>query len=127
MAYNIYSVYSDTNGDEIFNKGETISLKVSLKNTETSLAKGVKAIFSTTSSYISGLTPTEQINYGDVSTVKWANYLGHNSPSETGINYYTIQFTVSSTTPAGTQIPISIRIEDERKITWTTSFKIAVY
>ena len=128
ISYNTYSVYKDNNNDDIVNKGETIELRVSLKNTGSSTAKAVKATFSTTSSYISGFTPTAQVNYGDILAygTKWADYAGSSGTSDYYLNYYTIKFTVSNTTPANTNIPITISITDENNNTWTSSFDVKV-
>ena len=118
VSYNSYNIYSDNNGDDIINKGETIRMNVSLKNTGTSIARAVKATFSTSSSYVSNLTPTTQVSYGDISanSVKWYQYE----------SYYVIQFTVSSNTPANTTIPFSISIVDESGNTWSTNFNVTV-
>jgi len=128
ISYNTFSVYKDNNGDEIVNKGETVELRVSLKNTGSSTANAVKAVFSTTSSYVSGFTPIAQVNYGDISAygTKWADYAGSSGVSEYYLNYYTIKFTVSNTTPANTNIPINISITDENNNTWTSSFDVKV-
>jgi hypothetical protein len=117
IKYDKYSVYSDNNGDKIISKGETIALSVYLKNTGTSKANGVKATFSTTSPYISGLTPTTAVNYGTMvaGSSQYSNYID---------NY--IRFTVSSSTPDGTQIPINISITDESGNVWTDSFNVTV-
>jgi hypothetical protein len=123
ILFDKYSVYSDNNGDEIVNKGETVGLQVWLKNSGTSAANGVKATFSTTSSYVSGFTPTIPISYGNISagSSEMADYRGGYSAY-----YYTIQFTVSSSAPAGAQIPINISITDESGNTWTSSFNAVV-
>jgi len=127
IVYNSYSIYSDNNGDKIVNNGETIRMRISLKNTGSSTAKNVKATFSTTSSYISVFSSTSQITYGDISAngVKWASNYGINSEYESGVSY-TIEFTVSNSAPAGTQIPISISMVDESGNTWTDSFTVPV-
>ena len=122
LKFNSYSVYSDNNGDKKINKGETVSLRVSLKNVGTSAAKAVKATFSTNSSYVSGFTPTTQVSYGTISAGSSV------SVRYDGTNYsgYTIRFAVSNTAPAGTQIPISISMEDESGNTWADSFSVTV-
>jgi hypothetical protein len=127
IKFGSYSVYSDNNGDKIVNKGETVKLKVSLKNTGTNTAKAIQAAFSTTSSYVSGFSPTTQIKYGDISanSVRWADYAGYNSTSASSVDY-TVQFTVSNSTPNDTLIPISISIVDESNNTWTSSFDVTV-
>jgi hypothetical protein len=128
LKFNSYSIISDNNNDDIINKGETVQLKISLKNTGTSTANKVKATFSTTSSYVSGFSPTTQISYGDIAAngVKWADYQGNISLYESNAYYYTIKFTVSNSTPDDTQIPININIVDESNNTWTSNFNVTV-
>ena len=120
IIYNSYNVYSDNNNDKAINKGETVRLNVSLRNTGSSTANGVKATFSTTSSYVSGFSPTSQISYGNISAgaTVWKGSSQYYD--------YAIQFTVSNTTPNNTQIPISISIVDENGNTWTNSFNVTV-
>ena len=128
LKFDTYSVYKDNNNDEIINKGETVELRVCLKNTGSGTANAVKATFSTTSSYVSGFTPTAQINYGDISAygTKWADYAGSSGTSDYYLNYYTIKFTVSNSVPANTQIPINISSVDESNNTWQSSFNVTV-
>ncbi|MDR3367183.1 MAG: hypothetical protein LBO71_09510, partial [Prevotellaceae bacterium] len=113
IAYNSHSVYSDSNGDKIINNGEAVTLRVYLKNIGTSTANGVKATFSTASTYVSGFTPAAPISYSSISA-------GSSSI------YGEIQFSVSSSTPAGTQIPISISITDGSGNTWAETFSVTV-
>jgi hypothetical protein len=127
VIYNSNSIHSDNNGDRIINKGERIQMKISLRNAGSSTAVGVRARFSTTSPFISGLTPTSLISYGDITAngVRWAQHNGSNSTNEGSITY-SIQFDVSNTTPAGTQIPIVVDISDRNGNTWTDTFNITV-
>jgi hypothetical protein len=67
VAYHSHSIVSDNNSDGIANKGEIIYLRVYLANNGSSTAKGVKATFATTSSYVSGLSPTTAISYSGIS------------------------------------------------------------
>jgi hypothetical protein len=119
LKFDDYSVYSDNNNDGVINKGETVLLNVSLKNTGVNTAECVKATFSTNSSFVSNLTPTTEVTYGmiEANSVEW--YSGYE-------NYYVLQFTVSNDTPANTTIPISISIVDESGNTWSSSFNIMV-
>jgi hypothetical protein len=115
IVYDKYSVYSDSNGDGIINKGETVGLEVWLKNTGTSTANGVYATFSTTSMYVDYIFE-HSCYYGDIP-----------EGTSTNGNYYdAIYFTVSSSAPAGTQIPINISITDWSGNTWTESFTVPV-
>ena len=122
LKFDSYYVYSDNNNDKIVNKGETVRLNVSLKNTGSSTANGVKATFSTTSQYVSGFLPTSAISYGNISAGSTVWKEGRASQYYD----YAIQFTVSNTTPANTNIPISITITDGSGNTWTSSFNVTV-
>ena len=117
LKFDSYSVIFDNNGDNIVNKGETVSLVVFLKNTGSSEAIGVKATFSTTSSYVSNFSPTTPINFYDISAGKSQSNLGAAS---------TIKFTVSNTAPVGAKIPISISITDKSGKVWTDRFDVTV-
>ncbi|GHT51471.1 hypothetical protein AGMMS49982_08990 [Bacteroidia bacterium] len=121
LAYYGYSVYADSNSDGIINHGETVSLRMYLKNSGIGSTSAVKVTFSTTNSYVSGLTPTTQINYGTISagTNKWVDYTGYSS-------YYTIRFAISASTPVGTQIPININMTDGFGNTWTDVCNVTV-
>ena len=119
VSYNGYQVSSDNNGDGKVNKGETVKLNVSLKNTGSSTAKGVKATFSSTSQYVSDFSPTMQVSYGDITanSVKWYNNSKYS---------YILEFTIANSTPENTDIPIEISIRDESDNTWTSSFIVTV-
>jgi len=124
MAYSNNSVVYDNNNDDIINKGEIVYLKVFLVNNGTSTANSVKATFSISSPYVSLLSPVSQITYGDVSA--GSSQYGQFSLTPDYATYYTIKFTVSSTTPTNTQIPININISDANGNTWTGSFNVTV-
>jgi hypothetical protein len=125
LKFDSYSVVSDNNDDYIINKGETVYLFVNLKNNGTSTANEVKAIFSANSSYVSGFFPTTKVDYGNISAGNTQGYSGGQN-GYAGGTYYTIKFTVSSSTPANTKIPISISISDGSGNTWTDSFEVTV-
>ena len=102
---------------------------ICLKNTGTGDAKGVKATFSTTSSYVSNLRPTSQVDYGSIAAgkVRWADYGNReNFEYEPTQRSYTIQFIISSSAPMDTEIPISIVIVDASGNSWTSSFSVPV-
>ena len=121
ISYYSYDVYSDNNNDKKINKGETVKLNVSLRNTGSSTAKSVKATFSTTSSYVSGFSPTSPISYSDISAGYTVWKGGYSYASG-----YAIEFTVSSSTPINTPIPVNISIVDESNNTWSSSFNVIV-
>ncbi len=112
-------VVTDNNKDGMINKGETIFLRVYLVNYGSGIAKSVKGTFLVNSPFISKLAPTCAVNFRDIKGGT-AEY-GHDSAYQ-----YTIKFTVSNTTPSGTQIPIKINITDNSGGTWSSSFMITV-
>ena len=116
IQYSRNTIYNDTNGDGIINKGETIDLKVDLKNTGTSDANSVTATMTTTSPYVSSLSPTTSVSFGTISAGSESN------------NYssYSWSFIVSSSTPTGTSITFNLAIGDGQSNTWTSSFAIIV-
>jgi len=113
IIFDSYEFYSDDNGDNIINPGETIRLYVNLKNTGASDAQGVKVKFSSKNEYISDLS-TNVFSYGSIYAGAITN------------TYSIIQFKVSKSTPAETEIVINIDIEDNNGNKWTDSFKIIV-
>jgi hypothetical protein len=122
IAYEKYTVVADYDGDGKVEKGETVYLQVFLKNIGSGTASRVKAAFSTSSAYVSNFLPATQVDYGNFSG-------GVSKYGQGGYDfsvYYTIKFTVSSSTPANTQIPISISLADGGGNTWTQSFNVAV-
>jgi len=128
IKFSKYEVVGDNNGDGIVNKGESIKLKVYLKNQGTSDAYKVRGTITTTNSYISSLIPTTPVPYNNsdsyydyipVGDERFGYYAG-NYPS------YTLSFNVSNTTPPGTNITFNIAITDETGNSWTDTFTVTV-
>ncbi|MDR2964097.1 MAG: hypothetical protein LBU90_10765 [Bacteroidales bacterium] len=118
LVFNSYNMYADNNNNKIANKGETIKLSVSLKNTGSRTAYNVTALFSTTSVYVSGFSPATYIGYG------YSIYAGYTAWEE---STFAFQCTISNSTPANTVIPFAIEITDSEGHRWTDSFTITVY
>ena len=123
IQYSKYVVTYDNNNDGIINKGETVYLQLYLKNVGSSTAKGVSATMTTTSSYISGLSPTSSNSFGDITpnSQAYASY-GY----DPNYNDYSWMFTVSSSTPVGTSITFNLAITDGQGNSWTQSFTVTV-
>jgi len=115
--YDGYGGYGTGNGDRIVNKGETIYIKVQLKNTGSSDANGVTATLSTTDSYVTINQSYKTDSYGTIT--------GSNG---TDWNDYTngFQFTVSATTPIPRTVTFSLAITDTYGNTWSSNFNISV-
>ena len=116
IQYSRNTIYNDTNGDGIINKGETIDLKVYLKNTGSSDANSVTATMTTTSPYVSSLSPTTSVSFGTISA---------GSESYT-YSSYSWSFNVSGSTPTGTVITFNLSITDAQGNSWTQSFSVTV-
>ncbi len=119
IVYSKNQVYSDDNNDGYINKGETIELKVFLKNTGTSTANAVEANFTTTSSYASILSNSYDVSYGNMT----ANYEASGQYYYYG---YSLKFKVSNSTPDNTVITFKANITDEAGNTWTDTFTVTV-
>lgn len=130
LLFEKFYIVSDDNNDGIANKGESVFLKVYIKNYGSSTVNGVKGIITTSSSYISGLSPSASIEYNSGS-------IGYNdigSMSEKygyagieGAQYYSVKFDVNEATPDGTKLKLNLEINDENANTWNDSFELTVY
>ena len=122
LKFDSYSVSSDNNNDKFINKGENIKLNVTLKNSGSKKATKVKATISTSSSYISNLTPSVSTSYQD----GYSDYIGSGSTGTVSSSSQYLSFTVSNSTPSGTVIIFSISITDESNNSWFDTFSITV-
>ncbi|MCM1168503.1 MAG: hypothetical protein NC324_01050 [Bacteroides sp.] len=122
IGYDSYKVRSDGNGDGFINRGESVKIDVRLKNNGTVTAKGVKAVFSTTSEYVSDFSPRTALFYGDIKAYEsiWSG--GFTSSAKEAFG-----FVVSKEVPAGAEIPIKIEMEDAYGNTWKSEFVLNVY
>ena len=66
IEYKSYEITSDDNDDDFITKGETIGLKVYLKNTGGTTANLVKATFQTSNQYVSILSTSYDVSYGNI-------------------------------------------------------------
>lgn len=127
------SINANNNEDTGFNPGETINLDLRIKNTGATAALGLIAKLTSDSPYI---TFTDNIcDYGKLSggyyktSYTSSNSTGYNT--ETSASYSTLNnpgyiFKISDSTPANTQIPITITITDNQLNTWTDIYNIIV-
>ena len=127
------SINSNNNEDTSFNAGETINFDLRIKNTGTTAALGLIVKLTSDSPYI---TFTDNIcDYGKLSSGCYkTSYTSSNSTgynTETSAFYSTLNnpgyiFKISDSTPANTQIPITITITDNQLNTWTDIYNIIV-
>ena len=123
ITFSKYEVYSDNNNDDQINKGESIKLKVYLKNNGSSTANKVRATITTNSSYITSLSNSTSIGYYYQSNYDYITAGGEGEPYSS--NYF-LGFNVSNTTPSGTVITFNVSITDESNNAWNSSFNITV-
>jgi hypothetical protein len=123
IVFSKYTVTYDNNNDGVINKGETVYLRVYLKNNGTQTVTSVSATMTTASSYVSNIYPTALNSFGDISagSETYASY-----STDPNFNYYSWRFTVSSSTPTGTSITFNLNITDGQGNTWTSSFLVTV-
>jgi hypothetical protein len=130
LNYDSHVVAYENNEDGIINPDETVYLRVFIKNNGTSIANGVKATISTTSSYITELQPGTAINYNSGLSGPGSIYPGYKKYGKYGVapNYsdYTVQFKVAQETPAGTEITFNMHISDSDGNAWEDDFTVQV-
>lgn len=129
LEYSKMTVVYDDNDDDEINPGETIYLRVYIKNTGNEGAFGVNATFSTGSQYITQLDPTIAVIYnsgaGSASIYDGDEEFGYTG-STPDYTYYTIKFDVKEDTPDSTEIPFSMLIKDDTGHEWQDEFSILV-
>ena len=128
IKFSKFEVVADNNGDGVVNKGESIKLKVFLKNTGRTQANVVRATITTTNNYISSLIPTTQVPYNNSSS-----YYDYIASGDERYGYfagaypdYTLSFNVSDLTPNGSVIIFNLSISDEAGNTWSDQFTVIV-
>ena len=129
LKFQQYTVVYDDNEDGIVNQNEMIYLIVSIKNSGSSTAKGVKAKINSSSSYISKLKPDSAVTYNShYSTADIASGYSKYGYTSTTPDYsdYTVRFKIIQNTPAGTIITLNMDITDEAGNNWTDSFEVTV-
>jgi hypothetical protein len=125
IEFSRFEINEDNNNDGFVNKGETIGLRVYLKNTGTSAANNIDALITCSNSYVSSLNPSYAITFSDnyyddkISPGNESYYGGYP-------NTNTLTFHVSDQTPTNTILTFILNIEDEFGNIWTDSFDITV-
>lgn len=123
IGFSKYEIYSDNNENQQINKGESIKLKVFVRNNGNSKANKVRVTISSTSSYVSALNPISAVSFYDQS---YNDYL---DPGDEGSPYSVssyLSFNVANTAPVGTVLTFSMTITDESNNTWTDSFTTTI-
>ena len=127
------SISSAINDDCGYNAGETINWDIRIKNEGSTTAKNLICKLSSTSSYIKFLDNI--CDYGSLaSNCHKTSYTASSSTGYTAkdsASFYASSnpgyvFTIESSTPANTKIPIIVTITDNQKNTWTDTITITV-
>lgn len=119
LKFSRFQIYADDNNDGFVNRGETIQLRVWLKNDGSSDANSVTSLLNTTDPYV-----TISDNSGYYGTIS----KGNESTNYGGSSYsYTNKFKISENIPTNHVIEFLIEIADEHKNKWNDTFTISVY
>lgn len=119
IIYSKSSIYSDSNSDNVINKGESIRMNLFIKNAGSSTAKGLKVAVTTSSPYISSIS--NYYSVGGYSNVTYGDLSMNQEENHTGLT-----FNVSSSTPNETVIQFEIVITDIHGNTWDDIFTVKV-
>jgi hypothetical protein len=121
---NPYDIYDGSangvvgNDDGIINVGETVRLKLRVRNENNSGAMQVKMIVSTEDQYISVIDDSTY-TLGDMSAYRQVSTPDANSPSG-------IMISVDASTPSGHTATINILCTDKFENQWTDNFSIII-
>ena len=119
-----FTIKSDNNGDLKVNKGETIQLSVSLQNSGSSQAIGVKGEISSSSPYVSNMLNVGPSAFSENGS-SYSNYISPGGLGNTS-SYNYLEFDVSEDAPIGAQLTFSIKITDESGNIWNDTFVVIV-
>ena len=122
------------NSDGAINPGEAIKLDIRVHNISGTDYGTVKAVLSSTSSYVT--MSTISFTYGDIPSRKYASVYVNNNNYGTSATATDIamnanatgayRFSVSASTPAGTELPFTLTFTDSQNNTWTDTFSLTV-
>jgi len=125
VGFSKFEINTDNNNDKKINKGESIKLKVFLKNNGSSKANKVRGTISSSSSHIFGMSFATNAPY----YLNGSSSYDYINPGQEGCAsspaYYPV-FNISSDTPDGTLITFTVTITDETNNTWTDTFTLQV-
>jgi hypothetical protein len=111
-----YTVSGDNNGDGAANPGETFNLNLKIKNTGIRNADGVTA----------RLIKPNSDNSAYLSVYETSKYIGSLTVGGTPVNA-AFQMNVSSSCPAGTDIPLQMEFTGSGGDKWLSNFNLHIY
>jgi len=129
INFSEFEIAYDNNHDKVINKGETVYLRVYLKNDGSSQANGVKASISSSDSHISSLYPSYELTYNSGYS---SGNIAPGSQKFASVGYtpdyddYTMKFDVSEETPDNTEISFDMQISDDNGNEWQDTFSVEV-
>jgi hypothetical protein len=125
IEYHHLEVYADDNFNKLVDPGETIKLKVYLKNNGTSRVNKVRVTTTCTNPNVSSLTPTVPTLYSYLGTTSY-DYIDKNQEAyASGVSNYPT-FKISSGAPPGEVLVFNVSIVDEMGNTWQDSYSVNV-
>jgi hypothetical protein len=118
------------NADELLNKGETVRMNVELRNTGTSQVDNLSVTLSRPDPYTTINPASNSHSYGTIDAGDYKDILDYYSSSTSSISSAAdadcFLLTVSSSCPAGHQIPFTVSITDGNNNSWTDTFNATV-
>jgi hypothetical protein len=115
-------IVTDNNADKIVNKGESIKLKVFVKNSGGATANNVTGKITCTNTFVTINSPASFVEFNSFGTFKYLN------PSDEGAPVFNdyLNFTVSTLTPDGAVLTFSLSLTDKDNRVWNDTFNIVV-
>jgi hypothetical protein len=116
-----YKIVSESIADGVINTGETVIMNFRLKNTGSDDAKSIKVTFTSPNVYLTSLSPTTAVDYGDIpaGTSKWFS-------DENAVSFViSLQIPIDDVT--NPIIPLLLHIVDEKGRKWEETFELKIY
>lgn len=126
MTLERVTLYDDSDGNNQVNAGETVQLRPYLKNVGLGNANKVKALISTSNSYISKMSPINSVSFAWLGSTSYSYIEPDEEAYPLSIGDY-LKFDISDQTPFGTTVEFDVLISDEYNNQWTDKFSIIIY
>jgi hypothetical protein len=127
LVYSRYTVVSDPNHDGLIRPGEKVYIAIYLRNIGSQTAGSVRVAVITSSPYITSLSPTAPIDFGDIGGrgTEVTGSFGSTTSNNGYTSRYSCSFTVASTTPSG-KISFGINMVDANNTLTVDTMRIAI-
>jgi len=119
LGYSVIWDYAEassvsTAGNYLINRGERVYINLKLKNTSESKVEKVTVKISTQNSYITGVYPLSEINYGNI--LKAEEVICNSNSLTQNSKYYSCYFSVSKLLPVNEVVVFDVEIYSDGKL-----------